>query len=285
MDRLSGVPVYPVRCKCSIRAASELRKMDPTLWIERTLSSTALIGCLSIVPIFSGSILGISSCRSFRIKQSLPKEASAALKTFTPSRHIPLLVLLAVLLTLPACQTLRQIAQLRHVDFAIDRTAQVQLAGLDASRLQSYNDLRPAELIRLGTTVAQGSLPLEFTLHLNAFNPQDNNIAARLVQMDWTLFLEDRETISGRYDGEVLLPPGEVTDIPIHISLDLMDFFRDNMQQLVNVALSATGQDAAPTNLRLQATPTINTSLGPIRYPEAITIVNRDIGSERPVAP
>ena len=207
------------------------------------------------------------------------------MKTFTPSRHIPLLVLLAVLLTLPACQTLRQIAQLRHVDFAIDRAAQVQLAGLDASRLQSYNDLRPAELIRLGTTVAQGSLPLEFTLHLNAFNPQDNNIAARLVQMDWTLFLEDRETISGRYDGEVLLPPGEVTDIPIHISLDLMDFFRDNMQQLVNVALSATGQDAAPTNLRLQATPTINTSLGPIRYPEAITIVNRDIGSERPAAP
>lgn len=204
----------------------------------------------------------------------------------TPSRHIPVLVLLlVVMITMPACQTLRQIAQLRHVDFAIGRTAQVHLAGLDVMRLQSYDDLRPTELIRLGATVAQGSLPLEFRLHLNAFNPADNDVAARLVRMDWTLFLEDRETISGRYDGDVLLPPGEVTDIPIDISLDLMEFFRDNMQHLVNVALSISGQDAAPTNLRLQATPVINTSLGPIRYPEAITIVNRDIGNERPTTP
>lgn len=192
-------------------------------------------------------------------------------------RFLPL-VLILVFTGITGCQTLQQIAQLRNVDFAIDRASQANLAGVDLDRYEGYGDLRPLDIARIGSAIAEGNLPLDFTLHLAARNPDENNVAARLVRMDWTLFLEDRETISGQYDNEILLPPGEVTDVPINISLDLMRFFGDNIRDMVDIALAATGQGGSPRRLHLEATPIIDTRLGPIRYPQPITIVSRDLG-------
>lgn len=181
-------------------------------------------------------------------------------------------------LTLAGCQSLREVANLRLVDFDIDRVSNAYLAGVDLSRLQTYEDLRAADIARIGAAVVQRELPLRFQLHLNAENPEGNAVQARLVQMDWTLFLEDRQTVSGVFDDEVLLPPGQTVDIPIAIELDLVRFFDENARDLVELALAVTGQGGAPKDVRLEATPTIRTPFGPIRYPEPITIVHRDLG-------
>jgi hypothetical protein len=177
------------------------------------------------------------------------------------------------------CQTLEQIAQLRHVDFGLDRVSQAHLAGVNIDQKNSLNDVRALEMARLIAALADGRLPLDFRLHVGADNPGENRVAARLVRMDWTLFLEGRETVSGRYDGDVLLQPGERTDIPIDISLDLVRFFGDNLNDLVQVALSLSGQGGTPRNVTLQATPIIDTPVGSIRYPRPVTIVSRDVGA------
>jgi hypothetical protein len=57
-----------------------------------------------------------------------------------------------------------------------------------------------------------------------------------------------------------------------------VDFFEGSAQDLVNLALSLTGQGGEPTEVSLRATPTVDTALGPIRYPRPITIVSREIG-------
>lgn len=195
-------------------------------------------------------------------------------------RYLLPLMLVATVAGLAGCQTLQQIAQLRHVDFALDRVSQSTLAGVNLDRIQSYQDLRPMDIARLGAAIADRQLPLNFRLHVAARNPEENNVAARMVSLDWTLFLEDRETISGRYTDEVLLPPGQVTDIPIDMSLDLVRFFGDNLRDLVEIALAVTGQGGEPRRIELQATPSISTPVGPIRYPRPITIVSREIGAE-----
>jgi hypothetical protein len=46
----------------------------------------------------------------------------------------------------------------------------------------------------------------------------------------------------------------------------------------VNLALSLSGRGGAPTEVTLRATPTIETALGPIRYPRPITIVTATTG-------
>ena len=186
--------------------------------------------------------------------------------------------LAALLVSLAGCATLQQLAALRDVDFALDRLSDVRLAGIDLTRVTSYSQLGVADAGRLAAAVAQRNLPMDFRVHLTALNPADNSVDARLVRMDWTLLLQDRETLSGVFAEETLLRRGQPTDVPIAVSLDLMDFFQGNAQDLLNLALSLAGRGGPPTEVTLRATPTVDTALGPIRYPQPITIVSREVG-------
>lgn len=185
---------------------------------------------------------------------------------------------LALVAGLAGCATLQQIAALRDVDFVVDRVSNLRLAGVDLSAVRSYADLSLADAGRLTLAVQQRSLPMDFRLHLTATNPADNSVDARLVRMDWTLLLQQRETVSGTFAQETLLRRGQPTDVPIQISLNLVDFFQESARDLVDLALSLAGQGGTPTEVTLRATPTVDTAIGPIRYPQPITIVSREVG-------
>jgi len=177
-----------------------------------------------------------------------------------------------------SCATLQQIAALRSVDFQLDRVADARVAGIDVSRVSSYSDLSLFDAARVGAAIARRELPLAFRLHVRAENPADNPVTARLVRMQWTLFLEDTETISGLIDQEFELPPGRPMNIPVDVSLDLFDFFERSGPDLFNLALNLMGVGAEPSKVALRAVPTVNTALGPISYPQPITIVDRTVG-------
>jgi hypothetical protein len=176
------------------------------------------------------------------------------------------------------CATLQQVAALRNVDFEVDRLSDVRLAGVNLSGIRSYGDLSLNDVGRLTLAVQQRNLPMAFRLHLSATNPADNSVDARLVRMDWTLLLQQRETLSGTFAQETLLPRGQATDVPIQISLNLIEFFQGSARDLVDLALSLSGQGGAPTEVALRASPTVDTAIGPIRYPQPITIVSRQVG-------
>jgi hypothetical protein len=186
-------------------------------------------------------------------------------------------------MALTSCATLRELAALRQVEFVLERVTGAQLAGVAIDRVTSYRDLSALDIASIGLALARGELPFEITLHVAGLNPAENSVDARLVQMDWTLLLDDRETISGRIDREYLFRPGVRTEVPVTTRADLADFFSDkNAQYLVDLALAVAGvSGASPKRIALRATPTIQTALGPIRYPSAITIVSRTIGGPR----
>ena len=188
-----------------------------------------------------------------------------------------MLVVLALILV-AGCATLQQIAALRRVDFSIDSVSEPRLAGVAVERIRNYRELTALEIASITLALTRRDLPFDFTLHLDAVNPRDNSVAARLIQMDWTLFLDDRETVSGKVDREFVMQPGDTTDVPITIRVDLADFFEKNAQDMVDLAMAVAGVGGSPKRISLRATPTIQTSLGPIRYPEPITIVSRTVG-------
>lgn len=192
-------------------------------------------------------------------------------------------VAVAILLIVPAtfiqgCQTLREISALRLVNFAIDSVTDARLAGVQIERLRTYEDLSRTDILRLSAALARQELPFQFRLNVAARNPEENQVQARLVRMGWTLLLEDRETISGTLEENYVLPAGQTTTIPLTIELDLVDFFDRNLEDLVNLALSAAGGGGEATNVKLNARPTIDTPLGEMEYPRQITIVSRDVG-------
>lgn len=210
--------------------------------------------------------------------------SSNVIKKTTYRTILIALLMLVSTIAIQGCQTLREIAALRLVDFAIDNVTDARLAGVQIERLRSYEDLSSTDIFQLGRAVAGQELPFRFNLNIAAQNPDENDVQARLVRMDWTLFLEDRETISGILDQNLVFPPGQTTTFPVTIEVDLVDFFDRNLRDLVELALSVSGQGGEPKNVSLRAIPTIDTPLGEMEYPRPITIVSRDLGTQQPVS-
>lgn len=188
---------------------------------------------------------------------------------------------LAFALVLAGCATLQQIAALRQVDFALDRLADVRLAGVELDGVRSYSDLSIVDAGRLALALSEGELPLAFNLFVEGLNPAENDIEARLIQFDWTLLVEDRTTVSGVFEDEVVFRPGEVATFPMRIELDLIEFFDGSASDLAQIALSLADQGGEPRNVAIEAVPTISTAIGPIRYPGAITVVSGEVGGPR----
>ncbi|NNE71283.1 MAG: hypothetical protein HKN29_13090, partial [Rhodothermales bacterium] len=102
-----------------------------------------------------------------------------------------LLVALTILLGTSGCTALQQIAALKSVDFAIASVNRVFLAGVNLDQVRSYNDLNIMDATRLVAAVSRRDLPLQATVNLSATNPSDNPVTARMVGLDWRLFLDD----------------------------------------------------------------------------------------------
>jgi hypothetical protein len=214
--------------------------------------------------------------------QSLPGSEPAS-----ASRHVPgsarrrlrlrvargggLLVLGLVVGAVPGCATLSSLTALSHVRFDLDRVSEVRLSGVNVLGVRSSNDLRPADALRIAAAIAQGSLPLEMTLLVSAENP-DTNPEARLLELNWDLFLEGRRAVGGGIPAAVVLPSGVRTGIPVTARLDLLEFMDGSARDIVNLALGLVGAGGEPVAVRLEAVPTVETPLGPIRYPRPLVL-------------
>lgn len=192
--------------------------------------------------------------------------------------RIPAALLAVLVVSVSSCATLGQIRALEHVDFSIAGVSQVRLAGVDLSSVRGFGDLSLADGAILANAVRQGELPLAMEIRVLAQNPADNLVDARIVNMDWTLLLEDRETVSGEFVGETVLPRGEATVLPVTVSLNLVDFFEGSSRDLFELALSFTGMGGGPRNVTLLALPVVETVLGPITYERPLRIVSVDVG-------
>ena len=185
---------------------------------------------------------------------------------------------LVILAGSTGCATLQQIAALRQVDFSLAGTRNARLAGVDLSRVRSYRDLSAVDIGRIGLAVARKDLPLEFQLDVRGDNPASNNVTATMVRLAWSLYLNDKETISGTLDTTLAFPPGQPTTFPMRMRLNLVQFFDGPAESLVDLAASVAGLSTDPTRISLRGVPTIDTPFGRISYPSPITIASRTVG-------
>ena len=198
--------------------------------------------------------------------------------TPTAARRLRVMTTAILAAGFAACATTRGILALRQVDFGIDRVASLRLAGVSLDRIRSASDVSIIDYGRITAAVLRHQIPLEFDLHVLGANPADNNTTARLVRMQWTLFLNQRETVSGQLDTAYTFPPGATTDIRVPVRLDLAQFVQGSAADALDLALGLAGLSSRQTEISVRAVPVIDTPLGPIRYPNAITIIRRTVG-------
>jgi len=153
----------------------------------------------------------------------------------------------------------------------------VRLAGIRIGAGSTYASLGLADAARLTAAVVAREVPIEFIAHVDASNPPENTVSARMVDLGWTLFIEDRQMLAGDLGGAVAIAPGRTVDVPLNVRFDLLQLGSGGARDLFDLALAIAGQGSLQKDLRLELVPTIETSLGPIRYPAPV-VVRRSTG-------
>lgn len=187
------------------------------------------------------------------------------------SRFLVPLACLA-LLVLPGCAALQQLAALRTVAFAFAGISDVRIAGIPIGPGASYSSLGLTDAARLGAAIVAQRVPLDMIAHVSAANPAENSVAARMVALDWRLFLDDRQALAGGLGSPVTIAPGRSADVPLTVRLDLLQLGSGGARDLFELALAISGRGALKQDLRLELLPTIETSIGPIRYPLPVVV-------------
>jgi len=187
-------------------------------------------------------------------------------------RMRPWLIATLALSLLLGCAAAKELAAIRQVQFHLNGVGEARLAGVSLESVRSYSDLRPTDLARLGLAIANKDVPLEVTLEVEGRNPETNTVTAKLVAMDWTCLVDDREVVSGQLREPISFAPGRARLIPLPVRVNLVELFGDRRQDLIDVALALAGRNTSRHAAALRIVPTVDTALGPIRYPAPITL-------------
>jgi hypothetical protein len=196
-------------------------------------------------------------------------------------------VLAGALSAVNGCATLGEIASvmtnLHRLKFRVAGVQGFALAGIGLSGKQRVEDFTLLDAYKLTKAFNDRRLPAGFTLNVEASNPNDGTggstkTVSTLTSFEWRLLIDNKPTVSGNIEKPIEIPgTGQATVIPLKISLDLVEFFKDKgYDDLLNLALALGGAKSDISRISLDAQPRVSTPLGEITYPGRITVVSKE---------
>jgi hypothetical protein len=194
------------------------------------------------------------------------------------SRFRFLTVFLVAGMIFTACDVLNQVQQmatLAKCEFRLSSVDQLRLAGVNIQQVKQLSDLKVMDAAKITTAaISGGSLPLNFTLNVEAKNP--NSAIAGLNRLEWTLLIDDIEMVSGVNDNRVQIPAnGGTAVIPLTIGVDLKQALKGkSADAIANFGLNLAGAGNKPTRITLKAKPYISVGSQTIAYPGFLTVQN-----------
>ncbi len=192
-----------------------------------------------------------------------------------------IMLMLAVVVTsiaFSACDILdqaRQVAMLSKCEFRLSYVDQLKLAGVNIQQVKKLSDLSLLEAAKITTAAVSGSsLPLNFTLKVEVKNPSAGT--AGLTKLDWILFIDDIQMVSGVNEQRVQIPGnGGTGTIPLTIGVNLKEVLKGKSgDAIANFGLNLAGAGNKPTRITLKAKPTIMVGSQYIAYPGYLTVQN-----------
>ena len=193
-----------------------------------------------------------------------------------------ILLSIALLLTTSSCSMYETMVNLSRLKFKLGDVVNFTVGGINITNKRSISDFSSVEVLKLTSALTSGKLPASFILNVEAKNPNDGSggypkTDATLKAFPWRLEIDEVETISGNIGAPVSVPgTGEITNIPLTMNIDLIEFFGNKgYDNLLNLALALGGQQGSSSKLSLYASPTVSSPLGDIKYPGELKIVEQ----------
>lgn len=179
---------------------------------------------------------------------------------------------------------------LLRCQFRIENTEDFYLTGIQLDSLENLSVTQIAEVVSIWIS---GSCPVEFTLNVGIFNPNDGSsgpdiIPATLTSLVWDLYLDgdsgdsfDTTWVASGVMSEALEVPGsgETVILPLDISLDAFAVMGEmDPLDFIDLALAIGGIDSDLRDddhlgrVLVIAVPTVTTPFGPITYSGSLCI-------------
>lgn len=191
------------------------------------------------------------------------------------------------LLSFHSCNVIKDVTNaltdIGKLTFKLDNVSNMSVAGINLSNKNSIRDVSTVDVLKLTSAFATKNFPAKFTLNLLANNPNDGSkgkqkTSAFISSLDYRLILDDVNTISGDIENEITIPgSGQSTIIPLGMGLNLYEFFGNRgYESIINLGLAIGGVNGTTSKVKLDIKPTVRTPIGPISYPDRITVVNQE---------
>ena len=195
-------------------------------------------------------------------------------------KKILIISLIAIFIT--SCGVYNSLMNLSKLKFKLGAVNNFKVGNIAVSNKSKLSDFGALDVLKLTSEVVSGNFPVTFTVNVLAKNPNSSTNSGSdlsdisLKQFPWTLYINDKQTISGNISDPVQVAAVEnATVIPLQMSLDLMDFFKDDgLNNLIDLALSLGGKSGSATKIKIVAEPLLGTPLGNMSYPTPLTIID-----------
>ncbi len=199
---------------------------------------------------------------------------------------ITVLFVAAFAFTQYGCSAYDALKNAQRLQFKLGSVSGLSVGGVDLSKVSSLSNINPLDMLKLTSVFTTGKLPASFTLNVLAKNPNDGtggttSTSAIIKSLDWRLLIDNKETIGGSIANPIEIPGiGQSTTIPVAISLDLLEFFKnEGITTLLNMVTGFGGSSGSPARLTLKIKPTIDTFLGGIS-PGEINVIDKEFRSQ-----
>ena len=171
-----------------------------------------------------------------------------------------------------SCSLLKEMSTFGKCEFRTTTLENPRLAGVDVSNIKGFGDIGFAQMAILTTSLMKGEMPLEFTLNIEAKNP--NPATAAMNKLEYIAFIDDVEVASGALNDRIEIPAnGGVTAIPLRLHADLLELLgKDSRDALINFGLNLADEGSRPTRVSLKVKPTILIGAIEIAYPGYFTV-------------
>ena len=180
-----------------------------------------------------------------------------------------------ILASLTSCDVLQQVSKMSNLakcEFRLESVQHLRLAGINVQNVKGMSDLNLFDAGKLAAAVASQKLLLDFTLNIEAKNP--NSAEAGMSHIEWILLIDDAEMTRGAFDKPVTIPANNGSAIiPVQMQFDLSKALASkNTDAIVNFGLNLAGTGNKPTRFTLKMKPTITVGGFPVTYPGYIDV-------------
>lgn len=185
--------------------------------------------------------------------------------------NIKFLLICSLVFLLTSCSSLRGLKSFASCDFSMNSISKVRLGSTNVSEKKSIKDLSVADAAQLVASYFSNALSLSFNVNVDVKN--DNKQIAKLNGLDYIVWIDDTQMLTGPMSQNVTVEPGETVTMPLNFTFNLCKALSGKSKdKTLAFGFGLATKSARDSRIKLSFKPYLSVGSKQIKFPTYITI-------------